>query len=208
MSGSRDNRAVTYLTDDEIAGLKAWSDETGKSVSNLIREAVREYLDHDRNDRIERQLAQLNDRVEEVHALVENSEHTRTNSALSSGGSDTVEKAREIHRRISNNHEPVVKDEPVTRAIEDIAGADPRTVDKYKAVLKRRLLLFKHPHSAVWTVDRKQWLEWCQQNIDHNPELSVGDVVDGYDLTKQEYAELVGDDPTEAEYIETVEADR
>jgi len=203
MTDKRDNRAVTYLTDEEIAGLREFAEKSQKSQSNLIREAVREYLDLDRGDRIERQLADLTDRVEDIYALVEQPEHTHTNTGLSSG-SDTVEKAREIRKRIENNHDPVVKDEPVTRAIEDIAGADPRTVEKYKAVLKRRLLLFRHPHSDVWTVDRDQWVEWCEQNIEHNPGLSVGDVIEGYDISKPEYAELVGDDPHEAEYCEVV----
>lgn len=71
MAGKRDNRAVTYLDDDETAKLKEWADETGKSQSTLLREAVQEYLDLDRHDRMERKLAELADEVADLRTVVE-----------------------------------------------------------------------------------------------------------------------------------------
>jgi predicted transcriptional regulator len=193
MSDRRDNRAVTYLTEAESVKLDEWAEETGHSRSNLLREAVREYLDHDRNDRIERELAEVRDELAEHRSLVEEQQHTHTNSALSTGGSDAVEKARRIHRRIADNHDEVVKDDVVTRAIEDIAGADPRTVEKYKGILKRRLLLFEYPspESPIWTSERSEWVTWCEEYINRSPTATPSDVVEGYDLTTDEYDSLV-----------------
>jgi hypothetical protein len=84
-----------------------------------------------------------------------------------------------------------VKDDDVIRAVEDIAGADTRTVQKYKEVLKRRSLLFEHPaDSAVWTTDRQKWVRWTENHVDNNPTLTVHDVIDEYDLDIDRYDEL------------------
>lgn len=85
MPGERDNRAVTYLTDEEVSKLKETSNEVGKSQSTLLREAVREYLDLDRGDRVERQLAQLTDEVADLRTALEADQtHTHSNGGLSS----------------------------------------------------------------------------------------------------------------------------
>ena len=49
----RDNPVTVYLTDGEKADLEQWADESGKSVSELSRQAIREYTDRDRFERIE-----------------------------------------------------------------------------------------------------------------------------------------------------------
>jgi len=90
MTGKRDNRVVSYFTDEEVAKLSKWSEDTGKSQSNLVREAVREYLDLDRGDRIERQLAELTDEMEDLRTLVEGEQtHTHSNGGLSSTSAAT-----------------------------------------------------------------------------------------------------------------------
>lgn len=96
MAGKRDNRAVTYLDDDEASKLKEWSNETGQSQSTLLRKAVQEYLDLDRGDRVERQLAELTDEMEDLRRVVERQQtHTHSPGGLSDthtatdGGSPT-----------------------------------------------------------------------------------------------------------------------
>lgn|GEM_PF-3203008 len=46
------------------------------------------------------------------------------------------------------------------RAIKDIAGADPRTIRKYKTELKERGHAFEHPDpdSGVWFLEREPFL--------------------------------------------------
>jgi len=113
-----------------------WDGENPGHVGYHVEQALQEYIDTDRYARIE-------DKVDSVLAHVSDGggAHTHTTTQAS----ETVERARQIYRRLADNHGLVVKDGDVIRAVEDIAGADDRTVQKYKEVLKRRSLLFEHP---------------------------------------------------------------
>lgn len=153
--------------------------ELGRHVEN----ALNEYTDNDRYSRVEEKL----DRVL-GHVSQDMTAHTHTGMSAS----ESVEKAREIIRRIADNHGTVVRESDVVRAIEDIAGGDDRTVDKYLGILRRRGLLFCHPgDSVVWTVEREKWVSWVESYVDNNPTIGVGDVIDEYGLSIGEYSELV-----------------
>jgi hypothetical protein len=159
-----------------------WDGENPGHVGYHVEQALQEYIDTDRYARIE-------DKVDSVLAHVSDGggAHTHTTTQAS----ETVERARQIYRRLADNHGLVVKDGDVIRAVEDIAGADDRTVQKYKEVLKRRSLLFEHPaDSAVWTTDREKWVRWTENHVDNNPTLTVHDVIDEYDLDIDRYDEL------------------
>jgi hypothetical protein len=187
----RNNMKKTYLTDEEAAQLSEWADEAGKSESALLREAILEYLDRDRGDRIEDVVRQNQAMLEDIRdTLNSDGAHTHTSAPTPSKGSSTVEKARDIARRLYENHDPPVKELDVERAIEDIAGADDRTLKKYKGLLKKRGLLYRHPTSAVWTDDREEWVGWVEG-------VSVGedvhDCVDDYPIDAEEYADLVAE---------------
>jgi hypothetical protein len=162
--------------------IDAWDGENPGHVGYHVEQALKEYVDTDRYARIE-------DKVDSVLAHVSDGggAHTHTTTQAS----ETVERARQIYRRLADNHGLVVKDDDVIRAVEDIAGADDRTVQKYKEVLKRRSLLFEHPaDSAVWTTDREKWVRWTENHVDNNPTLTVHDVIDEYDLDIDRYDEL------------------
>jgi len=166
---------VSWVVDTE--GKK--SGEIGRHVEN----ALSEYIDHGRNARIE-------EKIDKVLAHVSDGSATHTHTA--SRASETVEKAREIHRRIANNHGTIVKNDDLRRAIEDIAGADDRTVEKYQGILKRRELLFAHPSdSPVWTVEREKWASWCEGHINNNPEIEAINLIDDYGMTEEEYHDQV-----------------
>lgn len=158
----------------------------GQKYGNLGREAENaliEYMDEDRAARIEEKV----DRVL-AHVADGSAAHTHKQSRAS----ETVEKAREIHRRVADNHGTIIKEADLVRAIEDIAGADDRTVEKYKEILKRRELIFAHPgDSAVWTVERERWIDWTEDYIDNNPMIDVHDVLEGYSMDVDDYDELV-----------------
>lgn len=159
-----------------------WDGENPGHVGYHVEQALKEYVDTDRYARIE-------DKVDSVLAHVSDGggAHTHTTTQAS----ETVERARQIYRRLADNHGLVVKDDDVIRAVEDIAGADDRTVQKYKEVLKRRSLLFEHPaDSMVWTTDREKWVQWTENHVDNNPTLTVHDVLDEYDLDIDRYDEL------------------
>lgn len=185
----RNNVKKTYLTDEEAAQLSEWAEEVDKSESALLRAAVLEYLDRDRADRIEEIVRENQTLLEDVRGALVNSEpHSHTKATTPSKGSSTVEKVRSIARRLHQNHESPVKKIDVERAIEDIAGADDRTVRKYKGLLKKRGLLYRHPTSAVWTDDREEWLGWVEG-------ATVGDdvheCIEEYPIDSEEYVDLV-----------------
>ena len=147
--------------------------EIGRHVEN----ALNEYIDHGREARIE-------EKVDQILARLSDQPATHTHKQR---GSETVEKCRAIHRRVTDNHGTVIKTPDLERAIEDIAGADDRTLDKYKSMLKRRCLLFEHPNSPVWTPEEPKFIGWAETCIDNEPTTEVHDIVDEYGLEVDEY---------------------
>ena len=160
----RENPVKTYLDDAEKAQLKEWADETGKTQSQLLREAILEYLDHDRTARIEGQVRELSAKVDDVLTHLDG-EDTHTHTAQS----DSLTTAREIIRRLQRNHDEVVKDDDVVKAIEDYAGVDDRTIRKYKRLFRKRGLLFEHPgDQPIWTTETELWGQWVNQYANLN----------------------------------------
>lgn len=179
----RNNRKVTYLTDEEASQLSEWADKSGKSESALLREAVIEYLDNGRGARIE-------EKVDRVLSLLGDAEHTHTRD----GPSQSVpEKARSIARRCHSNHDMPMKGADVEIAIEDIAGGDGRTVSKYKEQLKKRGLLYEHPFQPVWTDSKTEFVGW----VEGATVADVHEVLDSYSMTTDEYHQIA-EDETEA----------
>lgn len=158
MSDSR-KRLQVYLEPEEYQQLKEWSQDSGKSMSELARTAVMEYTDQDRLERIE-------GKVDELLSLAENSEHTHTTQdSVQTDTSETVAKMREIVERLQSdaNQDGVVSDSAVKQAIEDIAGGHDKTLTKYKQIIRERGLVFEHPgETATWTLDSTMWMEWMK----------------------------------------------
>lgn len=168
MSNNR-KRLQVYLEPDEYKQLKEWSDETGKSMSEIARTGIMEYTDQDRLLRIE-------EKLDEVHSLVENSEHTHTTEndvrdGVDTTTSETVERMREIVERLQSEStgDGVVKETAVKQAIEDIAGGHDKTLSKYKDMVRERGLLFEHPgQPPLWTVDVDGWIDWMSDYVQLN----------------------------------------
>jgi hypothetical protein len=151
----RSEQVKTYVTPAEKQQLKEWAEETDQSLSSLVRQAVLEYTDKDRTARIEDKL----DRV--LDTLDADNTHTQTYSGGAvTEGSQTVERTREIADRLYDNHGTILDDSDVDRAVTDIAGGDPRTVEKYKDELRSRSLLYEHPNDDLerWYSGRGAWL--------------------------------------------------
>lgn len=177
---SRDNQLITYVDDAEYQQVQEWSDETGKSVSELVRMAVLEYTDHDRLERVE-------EKVDEVLARLD-SDTTHTHKPESdmnqTSASPAVERARDIIRRLQSNHGDVVKATVVEEAIEDIAGMDDRTKRKYKQMFRRRGLLFEHPgQPPTWTFSTEQWQSWVADYANLNGKDEAERVIEQYPVT-------------------------
>lgn len=163
-----------------------WEDQKHGEIGRHVEKALQEYIDHGQTARIEEKVDEILSHVSDADAA-----HTHTRTGKPNSGSDTVEKCRDIHRRLSRNHDDPIPAPDVERAIEDIAGADPRTIAKYQGVLKKRCLLFKHPTSNVWATDRDTWAEWTESYINNDPTASMWDVVEDYGISVEEYSEMV-----------------
>lgn len=178
----RNNVKKTYLSDAEAKHLSEWADEVDKSESALLREAVLEYLDHDRTARIEEKIDRIESKLDAMHPQEESdTAHTHKPQQAMSASSSVAENKRDIIHRLQENNGEVMKDEVVVRAIEDIAGYDDRTIAKYKNIFRKRGLLFEHPgESPVWTTDSDQWLEWMSSYVQLNGRDEAEVVADQY----------------------------
>lgn len=179
---SRDNQIITYVTDAEKRQLKEWAAKTGKSQSELAREAILEFTDHDRTRRLEEKV----DRILNTLDAAADGQHTHTNSTSTSRS--VPEKARAIADHLNQHHETPVKTDDVELAIENIADVgDDRSVRKYKSQLKKRDHLFEHPLQPVWTDSKQEWVNWMEgATVDADPH----EVTDDYGVTPDEYADL------------------
>jgi hypothetical protein len=178
---SRDNQITAYVNDAEYAKIREWSNKTGKSISELVRQGVLEYTDHDRVSRIEDRLDEFESVV--LDALADSGSHTHKQSA-STKGSKTVERTRRIAQRIQQNHGTQFPNDDLERAIKDIAGGDSRTVAKYKDELKERGYFYEHPHGPLWYNEVEEWAEgveaYASQTSDF--EATVREIVEPYDV--------------------------
>lgn len=157
-----------------------------------LEKAVREYLDKGRDARIEEKLDEVL-----THVCDDDATHTHKHAESSQKGSETVEKVRQIAERVYTNHSTTDRDvippSAVERAIEDIAGADSRTVEKYEKQLKRRSLLFQHPGGMIWTDEKDEWAQWCEKYLDGSPTADIHDITEEYDMTTNEYNDIAAE---------------
>ncbi|PSQ59085.1 hypothetical protein BRD18_04280 [Halobacteriales archaeon SW_7_71_33] len=160
---NRPHRAHTYLSDTELERLEQTAEEFDMTRSELLRRAIREYCDHDRNARVEDRLDRIEETLSRVAGtLAADTDHTHTHKpATNAAASKTAERARTIARYLQQRHETPIRESDIDKAIEDVAGGDPRTIEKYRGRLKKRCLAFEHPGvSPVWTTDREEFVGW------------------------------------------------
>lgn len=158
MSGDRDNRAVTYLDDSTLALLKETAENTGKSQAEVMRHALREYLDRDHKDRVEERLQRIEEKIDTLGgASSDESTHTHKHTETTNTATD-----RRINELL-NEHLPDEKafpDRRVEQAVKNGLGyTDDRTVKKYRRLFKERALLYQHPNGKIWYRNRKEWFE-------------------------------------------------
>lgn len=179
----RDNPVSTYLSDAEKADLKRFAEQSGKSQAHLLREAILEYLDHDRTARIEDEVREVNDKLDDVLAQLD-SDDTHTHTPSMSDSLETARKMIRVVQRQTDNPDGVVQDDDLVQVIENHAGVDDRTIRKYKRLFRKRGLLFEHPGEApIWTLETDTWSEWVNQyaKLNGGPTV-VEEVVEQYPM--------------------------
>jgi len=191
----RKQRLQVYLQPEEYSQLKEWSEETGKSMSDLARDAILEYTDKDRYDRVEQQLATMQEQLDTIQGVVTDGDtHTRKDG-IEVGTSETVKKTREVASRLNQNHNEVLMQSELDRAIKDIAGGDPRTVEKYRSELKERSLAFEHPNSdsETWFLSVDSYLSdlvgYAQQT--QRPEAIIQRELSAHAIERKEVSDKI-----------------
>lgn len=149
-----------------------WEGQKNGELGRHVENALEEYVDRDRFARIEEKLDTLIEHTDATHTHMDN---------------PTAEKTDEIASNLSATGQTVIPDDDVVRAIEKIAGSDPRTVSKYKTQLQRRGLAYSHPTGTVWTTDREQFVSWVDGVADNDPSTDIMDVLDPYPMTFDDY---------------------
>jgi len=160
--------------DEEWSQFVAWVEEKeGQKHGEIGRHleyAIKEYTNNDRGHRLEENQKEVKERLDEVVDLLTQNETTHTHTTRH--GSESIEKVTEIHNRVVNNNGEAIKADVVELAIGDIAGHDPRTVRKYKNILRKRGLLYEHPgNRALWTPDVEKWMDWCKKTANGRDNL-------------------------------------
>lgn len=175
--------------DDQVQGqFREYVQESkGKLRGELGRElenAMVEYMDNDRGARLESKVDENAEMLETLLSMADGS-HTHTPN-------ESLAKAEQIAAELDAVEKTVIQTDRVRRAIESVAGADDRTIEKYRRQLKRQGLAYEHPGtSAVWTLDRTTWLGWADSYVDNNPTQGIGDVIGEYPLTHDEYIDTL-----------------
>lgn len=145
--------------------------EIGRHVEN----ALNEYMNEDRQARVEQNQHEMLEQLNDLRSLVEDSESTHTHKA-ETGCTDTDNVAA-IHERIVNKDKGAVKDDLVEQAIVTVAElpvGDDRTIRKYKQRLQKRGLLFEHPgEPPLWTADRDLWANWATREANSRNDLEA-----------------------------------
>jgi len=157
---------------------------TGQHVEN----ALSEYVDRDRYARIEEQVSENADLLNEIRGLVsdESAEHTHK------GPTTVREKAERIVTDLKTGDDHIIPTEDVEQAIREHAGSSDRTFDKYKRELKELGGLYEDPHSGseVWTVDRMVWVQWATNYVDGVPDASVMELIADYPMDSTDWDRL------------------
>jgi len=185
-------RVVADVPEEWVIALDEQADTAGKSRADLIRTAIREYLDQDRAARLEADLSEVMSQLDRIEGTLSDADtHTHTSNMSDEDQSDTtteasktVERTLEIADRLNANHGSVLDEQEVKRAVKDIAGGDPRTVRKYLGELKERDHVYEHPAdgSSRWYLSRNSFLDDLAAHLQGymNPQRKAAEILGEY----------------------------
>lgn len=165
------------------------ADKHGKTHGKLgeeLESAMREYMDDTR-------LARMEQKLDDIQGTLSENSDTHTHDTCKPQ-SPTAEKVDEIVDLVRTDIKPdeALRTDAIDRAIEEVAGADPRTITRYHRQLKRRGEAYTHPNNEdVWFVDFDTWVGNAYHAIDGTPGLSLGDVLEPYPVDHDDFIDAV-----------------
>jgi len=170
--------------------------ELGREVEN----ALIEYMDNDRYDRIETNQEETHKKLNRILSALGDDADTHAHTADVSP--TTVSEKRDvIAAQLNERDTPVLSERVVVDTIEKIAGGDERTIRQYKDALRRSGEVFDHPSSdsSAWTTDREQFATWALAEYDSRPDASIADILEPYAMDPNEYERILNDAAKAAE---------
>lgn len=131
--------------------------------------ALREYMDEGRTARIERRVNALHDRLDEVLSEKSLERERRKSDGLSSPvtptspGNKTEERLTQITQDLPEH--TVVSEAMIETPIEMYAGSSPKTLEKYKRLLKKRGHILPHPFDTEkYMTSQRQFAVFCEHS--------------------------------------------
>mgnify|MGYP000232194749 CR=1 FL=1 len=175
-------------------------DKKGKirgEMGRLVEKAMIEYMDNDRQQRLEDDHERLESKVDTILSTLSDSGGTHTHMAHAQPKT-VSEKAETIAARLKDSTDMVVPVADVEAEIKDVAGSDDRTLSQYKDELKELGGVFAHPapSSKVWTTDRETWVGWVENHLDNVPDSDIHDILEDYKMSLQEYERMTTPEAT------------
>lgn len=189
------------VDEDVVDDFREFTEESKGQIrgemGRLVEKAMIEYMDNDRSARIERKVDELPEKL--VDALSEEllererrkseteSENGSPSSPTSpsSPGNKTEERLARVVREMPDN--TAVSEAMLETPIENHAGSSPKTLDKYKRLLKKRGHILDHPTDPdKFVTSARKFAIICENNERVTPEQ--------LDSLVGHYEELLGED--------------
>jgi len=186
----------TRVDEDVISDFREFThDRKGKirgEMGRLVERAMIEYMDHDRQARLEDGQEEMLDRLDRLTAALSEGNGTHTHKG---GVSPTTvsEKSEIIASKVREEHDRALHVRDLNRAIKSVAGGDDRTLAKYHDQLRDGRLVYSHPSegSDVWFIDPATWAEVVENYVDNTLDADLSDILNPYGMRIEEYDRLL-----------------
>jgi hypothetical protein len=194
-----ERKPINWNVDEDVADRfrEFVQEKKGKKRGELGRMAERaliEYMDNDRLKRVEDGQDETHEKLDSVLALLSDADGSHTHMADVSP--QTVGEKRDlIVGKLRERDAPVMPEQDVIEAIEDVAGGDDRTLAKYKDALRRSGEVYDHPdtESSAWTTDPERFASWALAVFESRPDADIREILEPYAMDSLEYEELLDD---------------
>lgn len=203
----------TVKIDPDVASqFREFVDETKGGVYGQLgpelENAMREYMDRDRYSRIEARQKEMAQHLETLVGTFAETDGTHTHTGHVTPTTVT-EKRQLIAADLHDRDAPVFPEREVNAAIRAHAGADDRTLRKYKGELKAHGDAYNHPDhdSEAWTTDPRQFARWAEEHYRSVPDADLSEMLEPYEMTIEEYDRLITAVENETDAVAAVGVD-
>lgn len=173
------------------------------NIGPALEDAMERFIAEHGDDATPRNISNLDlyHELEQLRAIIEDTEHAHTNNNQSSA-EDTLDQIVTI---LSNQDKTEYYPSDITRAVNEVGYIDDRTVEKYRTALENQGHLLPHPtkadpksdesdHYSVYIIDKVKFALICEQNDKITPsrlDTWLGELQNRGILTPDEYRDAL-----------------